>query len=277
MANLLFDRKLELSIGESGKEGFLYRNLRIGFKVEKSSSDKPNKALIKVYNLSINNRAQVEKAGNAVILKAGYGEEIDNIFSGDVSKAFTELDKTDFITTIESGDGEIAYKSSVIEKSYAKGTDLKDVFGELISKTGLQIGDISGVVNEKLLSGLSLSGSVKDQISILSERQNAEWSIQDGAVQILKRGTTTQEEAVLISATTGMIGIPKKRFEKDTSGKEKELGIEVVSLLNGKIKPGRLIRVESKLISGDFKVQKVTHEGDNYAQEYYSKVEAVPL
>lgn len=277
MSTQLFDRKIEVSIGESGKTGFLYRDLRIGFKVEKSLSDKPNKATVKIYNLAINNRSQVEKTNNAVVIKAGYGQEIDNIFSGDVSKAFTEQDKTDFITTIESGDGEIAYKTSVIEKSYSKGTDLKSVFSDLINQTGLQIGDISGVVNEKLLSGLSLSGSVRDQISILSERQNSEWSIQDGAVQIISKGTATKESAILISATTGMIGIPKKRFEKDTSGKDKELGIEVTSLLNGKIKPGRLIRVESKLISGDFKVQKVIHEGDNYAQEYYSKIEAVPL
>ena len=57
--------------------------------------------------------------------------------------------------------------------------------------------------------------------------------------------------------------------------KAKRTGIEVTSLLNAGIRPGRRIQVLSKYLDAVYKVEKVTHAGDTHGGEWYSQVEAV--
>lgn len=272
MSQQLFDRKIELTIGKRGQQGFLYRDLRVTFKVEKSLNPKPNKSEIKVYNLTKDNRSKAEVTGNVIILRAGYGTQLESIFTGDVAKAKTELDGVDYVTTFELGDGELLYKSAKSELSFAKGTDVKEAIQTVLSQAGFNLGDITGLVTEKLQSGLVLSGNVRKHLDDVAVRQGFEWSIQDDAVQILGKGKSTKQEAVFLSPETGLIGIPKNRFGKEVQ----EKGIEFDCLLNGKIKPGRQVIISSKVIQGKYRVEKVIFQGDNYGQDFMCKCEAVP-
>ena len=266
----LFGRKVELTIGKKGEQGFLYKDLRIAFKVEKSLESKPNKGEIKVYNLTRDNRAKAEQNGNVIILKAGYGEQLESIFTGDVAKAKTELDGVDYVTTFELGDGEIQYRTARAELSFAKGTDVKEVMKTILAKVGGILGDVSGLSSEKLQAPMVFSGDVRKHLDDVAVRQGFEWSIQDGAYQIIGNGKATKENAVFLSAKTGLIGIPKNRVGKDISAK----GIEFDALLNGKIKPGRKVVIESKFFSGIYRIEKVKFEGDNFGKEFYARCEA---
>lgn len=267
MSQQLYDRKIELLIGKPGKQGILYKDLRISFSVEKSSSSVPNKSEVKIYNISRLRRALTEEKGNVIALRAGYGNSVETIFSGDVARSITELDGPDWVTTFEMGDGEKAYRAGKIDQSFSKGTSIKDVFTSMISSLGLGSGDLSGITSDSLIGPLSLSGPVKTHLDDLSERSGAEWSIQNGSVQVIPKGGTTKNEAILLSAETGLIGIPKKKDD----------GVEVISLLQGKINPGSKIVIKSNVINGNFRVEKVKHAGDNFGQEFYSTMEVVKL
>lgn len=272
MGQELFNRKIELTIGKRGQQGFTYRDLRVGFKVSKSLDSKPNKGEIKVYNLTKDNRAKAEQSGNVIILKAGYGEQLETIFTGDVARAKTELQGTDYVTTFELGDGETQYRYSRAEISFAKGTDVKDAITTVLGMVGAALGDISGLTPQKLLSPLVISGDVRKHLDSLAVRQNFEWSIQDDQYQILGKGKTTKEEAVLLSSDTGLVGIPKNRF----GDKDQAKGIEFDALLNGKIKPGRKVVFASPTVQGTYRVEKVTFLGDNFDKDFYVRGEAAP-
>ena len=272
MADLLFDRKIEITIGKRGQTGFIYKDLRVTFKVEKSLNSKPNKSEIKIYNLTKDNRSKAEQSGNVLLLKAGYGKNIETIFTGDVAKAKTELEGTDYVTVFELGEGEFLFKTAKADISFSKGTDLKEAITSILNSSGFSLGDITGLVSEKLQSPLVLSGNVRKHLDDIATRQNLEWSIQDEKIQILKKGEATKEEVFVLSPNTGLIGIPKNRVGKT----EGEKGIEFECLMNGKLKPGRKVQIESSFFQGRYRIEKIVYQGDNYGQDFTCKCEAAP-
>lgn len=267
MANdTLFNRKASFQFGLPGQLGRFYSGLRLRFKIIKTSDSKPNKSNVQVYNLTKETRTLAEKKGQVFILSAGYENTEEVLFSGDIARIITELDGPDYITTFEAGDGEKAFQTARIEKSFQENVDIKDVFSEVINSLGKSIKDVSAVKSSKIVNGISLSGLSRTHMDELTKRYGLEWSIQDGAVQITEALKSTKESAVLLSVNSGLIGVPKKK--EDGS-------IDVVSLLQPQIRPGRIISIESKFLTGEFVCRKVTHSGDTHGQDWYSQIEAI--
>ena len=101
----------------------------------------------------------------------------------------------------------------------------------------------------------------------MAKRFNFDWSVQDGAVQATQDGAPVPGLAILVSSSTGLIGNVVKRAE----------GIEFTTLLNGEIKPGRLLSIDSFDVKGFFKTRKVTFQGDTHDGPWFANVEAAPL
>ena len=264
---LLFDRKAVITFGPRGEQGKQISGLRVKFQIEKNLEAIPNKATISVYNLNSDSRALTERKNLALVLAVGYGQLLENVFNGDIARPTSKLDGADIITTFEVGDGEKAYQESKVNITYAGGTTLKDAILGVAKSFGKSIKDLSALGPEKILNGMVLSGPSRKHMDDLSSKAGVEWSIQDDSIQIIKKGGATNDEAVLLTSTSGLIGIPVK----------KDKGIEVASLLQTKIKPGGIIEVRSKFISGMFKVTKVIHKGDTHDNEWLSVVEALPV
>lgn len=291
----LFNRAVQVTIGQRDKDGIQIRNLRISFSVEKTNEKQPNPAVIKIWNLSRQSRAIIEQRKAAIILEAGYGEwrsdtlgnerfsgDLKKLFTGDIAQVVTERSGADIITTIEAGDGEQAYNFARMDASYKPGTQVGQVMDGILSSFGLTRGSVLGLnQNDQFQNGLSLSGPTRDHMSAIAQRQGLEWSIQDNQLQILPPTEGTEQEAVLLNQATGLIGSPYKTVivnqdllqKKD--GKNAASGVQVRSLLNPELRPGRYVKVESHLVNGVFRVRSVTHAGDTHAGEYYSNVEAV--
>lgn len=262
----LFNRKAAVAFGPRGGLGRAFTDLRIQFKIEKTLESSPNKAEIRITNLSRDSRSIAEKEKQFLRLEVGYGDQLESIYSGDIARAITSLEGADYVTAFETGDGEIAYQSSRIDVSFAEGTSLVDIFKKVVSSFSGAAPDLSAIKDERVNGGLTLTGLSRSHMDALTARQGLQWSIQDGQVQILPAGGNTKNQAVLLSSDSGLIGIPKK----------KDKGIEGVSLLQPKIKPGGLIQIKSKNINGFFVVQKVVHAGDTHGPEWNSLFEALP-
>lgn len=263
----IYLRKATVAIApKAGGEGIAVSDLRISFNIEKSSESNPNVSKISIYNLNPTNRAFLESEKLQVVLSAGYETYQEIIFAGDIRKASSMRTGPDWVTTIESGDGEAALTEVTTDKSYGPGTDLKTVFNDLIGGLGLSKGnvDLSGVT-ATVQNGLTVSGRNKEQLDELTKKQGLEWSVQNGAVQVTKQGAATQVEAVLISPETGLIGAPAKR----------EKGIEFTAALNPKLVPGRSVQVQGSAINGVYVVRKATFDGDTREGNWTVKVEAL--
>lgn len=268
-AEILFDRGARVVFGkiltENGRE---VRDLRVKFKVEKTSESTPNKATIAVYNLNQQSRAIAEAEGNLITFDAGYQGRLENIFIGDVARAISTVSGTDIITEFECGDGERAYQDSTLDKSFSPGTGISQVFSAAAESLGLTQGEQADVGDKSYLNGLSVSGPVRNILDSLTATQDLEWSIQDGALQITKVKGKTQAEAVELTSNSGLLDSPKK----------KDKGLEVKALLNPKFKPGRGVFITSIAVKrGLYVIRRVVHEGDTHGNEWFSTLEVEPV
>ena len=263
----LFERQIIVEIGVKGQPAQRYEGLRVKFHVEQTPAGTPNKGKIEVYNLSRQSAAVVEKPGSMVRLIAGYKGHSEVIYTGDISPktSKTELDGTDYVTRMECADGIDVYQNASVEKSYAEGTPYKDVLTE-VAQSMQEIGmpSITGVPDESVLGGLTLFGLSQKSMTDLTKKLGLDWSIQDAVVQVTKKGGATNDSAVLLSPQTGLVGIPKRKDDN----------IELTSLLQPSIRPGRQIELQSRRLNGRYIASKVIHTGDNFDKDFYTIIEA---
>lgn len=306
MSSTLFDRKYELIFGHnvqrgtSQSSGLLIRDLRITFKVEKTLESIPNSMVLEIYNLSKSSRSIIEEefekysklVGEArttyppnIFLNAGYGLNLKNIFTGNSAFVHHRQIGADIITTVECGDGESAFAAARLEKSFAPGVSVGTVIQDLKTALGLNAGQIKGLnENDTFPNGLTLSGPVKNHLDLIAERQGLEWSIQNGQLQMLPVALPTDEEVILLNSQTGLIGTPQKIKMVNQStliikdGVNAQSGIIANALLNGDIRPGRRIKVESKFFQGEvFKLRKCIYEGDTHSNKWFTGIEGASI
>jgi hypothetical protein len=240
---------------------------RIAFNVELNSEGNVNIGKVSIYNLNATSRSFIEQDKIKIVLMAGYGPNPQIIFSGEVDGDKTKSEKSgpDLITTIESGDGRLSLNNTVLNKTFAPGVSIDQVLKDIAKEMQIpsKIQDLSP---EKFAQGLSISSSPAEVLDNLTKKQDLEWSIQAGILEIKKKNRPISTEKVVISPETGLVSIPKKLTD----------GIEFVSLLNPLIRPGRPVQIESKFLKGEdfFIVRKVQHQGDNFSGPWNSFVEA---
>lgn len=278
-SNKLYMRRV--SVGIAGKAGTIdLEGLRINFNIEKTNEGSPNRATIKVYNLSDKTRSTFEEGGARIIVSAGYRDTFGVIFSGNITKAkqkksgksvVTEggvkkmIEGVDVITEIDAGDGDNAYRNSVWHKGYPPGTTVRQVIDDLVNSFGLPKAiDESAIPDKQYANGFATEGYVRNVLNDICKTNDLEWSIQNEVLQIVSKKISTTFGAVLLTPETGLVGSPTKTGD----------GVEFDSLLQPGLMPGRNVKLESRYIKGLFKVRKVTHTGDSHDGDFLSKCEA---
>lgn len=283
---LSFGRIVQLSVGKRGAPSpLLISGLRITFNIEKSLETAPNKSLVEVYNLSPKSRSVFTQQNAAINLVAGYQQNSRSIFTGDIVTVTPSKRGPDILTSIEAFDGYAEYQNKEADLSFGPGTSVGTVFTQLASSFGLQTGEVQGLNTDAVYqNGVTFSGRVKDHMdTLVGQQQGLDWSIQDGALQVLPVATASTRPAVLLTPATGLIGSPFTRtvlqpeIAKKENGLLIENGVQLRSLLNPNLLPGRLVVVQAEFVNGTFKIMRVKHSGDTHGQTFYSDVEAVSV
>ena len=268
----LFGRKVQVQIDTLVVDG-----LRVAFKIEKSLSPDPNKVEVSIYNLSEDSRKRLQKKDATIIVQAGYEENIAQIFRGTLRTVSHVMNGGDRVTKITAGDGEKELRSVRINESMASGATIEAVAKKLIDALGLKTGNaLTELSKGGFRSGLTdfangkvLHGLASRELEKLLKSAGLSYSVQDGALQLLRPGDALQTEAVLLNAGTGLIGSP----EYGETGKDKKITLKVRSLLQPTLFPGRRVKIESATVNAVLRVDKVTHNGDTHAQAWYSELE----
>ncbi len=282
--SLLAERRVRAIVGSTLVDG-----LRVQFKVRKTVEKRPNECELSITNLTATQRAAMQAKGIALIVEAGYATTIAQIFSGQTRYVSSAHPGADWVTKIQSGDGERAYRWEIVNESFKPGTTVAQVFGRIAPATGLDVQDaidkVRELITEQFTQGYTAFGKVSKQIDRLLKGRGLEWSIQDGKLQVTEIDKPTAGNAVLLSPSTGLIDSPSygspAASEKPEPGviapKSNKQILKVKSLLQPRIRPGALIRVESEEIKGNFRCQSVDHTGDTHGQEWYSEADVVPV
>ena len=278
----LFDRFTSLTIGRPGTQGTRFEDLRIGFQVVKTSDSNSNTAKISIYNLNDNSIGLIELERQQAILEAGYNgrrnpieglivaQPFNGIIAlGDIFNVTTVRKGVDRITTFEVGDSERALQEATLDKSFAPGIGTGTIVEQLGQALGAVRGTITGVVDQIFNQGLSITGKARDTLDEITEKMGAEWSIQDGELQILPLGGATNEQAILLTPDTGLLGAPTRKV-----GRDMQESVEFISLLNPRMRPGRRVVIESETLSGQFTIRNANFNGDNKEGQFITKCEA---
>lgn len=281
---VLFQRECRITVGAALgaiRTGLRVEKHRCAFRVEKTSKPEPNKAALQVYNLSREQRAQIEelrpKKGDArgvpVLIEAGYKETgLAQIFLGDLRTVYSKREGADWITTVESGDGEAA-KLSSITQAYGPQTSPDVALRAIVKALGIGEGNVAAIAARLRTTGAAtlftkravFSGSAYEHMTHFARSAGLEWSIQDGAIQLIDQGKTLAGFATRLSPSSGLIGTP-------TIDPKGVLSCQM--LIQPSVKVGSLLVLESAAVRGNYKIQRATWEGDTYGIPWYIQVEA---
>lgn len=290
-----FKRVCQVVVGQSGK-GILIENLRIQFEIVKTSDPDPNYAIIKIFNLAPSNEEKIRKEFDDIIVNAGYKDSVRLIFRGNIRFAYRYRQGSDWITEIEAGDGDKDFRNAVINETLAAGTTNKQLVDRAAKTFSSTTKGELQLKERQRYRGKVISGNTRDILHDVAQESGANWSIQDGQLQIIKVDSVLSEEAIVINASTGMLNSPEVN----------DKGIAVKALLNPQLRVNGRIKLDNNSIKlkalkpktlanarqreeatrkepvrldpdGIYKILKITHKGDTRSNDWYTEVECIGL
>lgn len=285
-------RKVDLVVS-SGSKGLDLSQFKIVFQTHQMDVDQPPTAEITIYNLAAETSKQIQNEFQYVALQAGYVDgNVGVIFQGSIKqfRSGRENNINSFLT-IFAADGDTAYNFGLTSKALAAGASLRDQVNVILgtaAEKGVTAGSIPETIGTggtlprgKVLFGLGLA-----QLTNIANSGNCSWFIQNGQLNIVSETGYLSDEAVVLNARTGMIGVPEATNN----------GIEVRSLLNPMIKVGTRVKIDNASINqttvisqgfprytdlsfpasvnadGIYRVLVVEHSGDTRGNEYYTRM-----
>lgn len=272
-------------------------NLHIGFQIDKDTTKESNKGKLEIYNLSDATRKKIEVPDTEVEIYAGYKKAGGAIlaFKGSVTYGFTRDVGTDCITTLDLADGTKAMRDSYCSLSYAPGTSAKTIIQRCANEMGVPVvyGEDVGEL-ESYQNGYSYIGQADGALTEICNALGLSWSIQNNILNIILAGGTSTNRGLVFSPQSGLVGVPErivqaeyksnksnpKKTQKEKAKKNdprKKAGWKINTLLVPSVNPADMVKVESKWITGWFRVEKVAHRGDYNGTNWGSAMELIEV
>lgn len=262
-------------------DGLRVEGLRMAFKVAKSTKREPNTCELRIWNLAEQTRAKLQGKGVPVILSAGYKDNAAVLFQGDSRTIDHIRENADWITRVRCGDGERAYQWAHFSDSFAPGSSIADVIRGAAKALGVNTGNLDDELNKgnfrgaltSFAHGYTAHGKAALELDRLLRTCGFSWSIQDGALQLLRGDAPAPGQAVLLTPDTGLIGSPEHNAPDK---KSKPPRVKFRSLLQPQIRCGGTVELRAAAVKGQFRVESIEHTGDTASTEWYTSGEGLP-
>lgn len=290
-----FDRIYKLTVGIEGKDGVELEGkpradgLDISFDIIKDLNQTTNKCKLLIRNLTSATAKKLEREDSVCVLEVGYSDDIGlrRIFIGVVLTAKTKIDGTERICELELADGHIAIRDTNVSLSYERNVTRKKAIDDCASAMGLLVKYAEDCEFTTFANGFSFIGKGRNCLDKVCEGTGLNWSIQNNTLQIIKSNGTNKPYAVLLSAESGLIGFverivkgPKKTAKKKktkSEKKEKKAGWKLQSLLDPTLNPGDLVKIETRDVTGWFKIESLRHTGQYRGSDWYTEMEVYEI
>ncbi len=268
---VLIDNYVDIALAKkSAPNAFLITQHQISFNIKKDKKTEGNKANITITNPPKKLVDYLELFATkkiAFILKAGYAGDNVTIFQGTIEKFEFKFDGPESKLEIKGTDGGNNLKEATSTRSYPAGTAYSKIVSDLAQDMGLPLG-VKINADGTTKSPTYFSGKTSLNLAWLAKAQNADFSVQDGAVWWMPEAKRLPSAVYELKASTGLIGEVEAynnnsdKQAHDTAGVKP--AIKVTCLLNGRIIPNSTVYVESndKRYKGYYKVTEVTHRGE---------------
>src|SRR5678816_406024 len=152
-------------------------------------TETPNQAEITLTNLAETSRQDLVRGPAKVRLEAGYDSTPRLLFLGDVRFGSNEHTGTEWETKLQLGDGARAYAEARHNRSYAKGTPVTTIVGDLAKAFGVSLPPEMNQLTElqtRISTGEVVTGWVADELERILAPYGMGFSFQDGRLQIMR-------------------------------------------------------------------------------------------
>lgn len=261
-----WERQYRLSVGQAGAEGFQLgegeRPLHIAFSVERADTKSANTANLSIWNLNKEHLAELNKNDCIVALRAGYGKSMPLIFTGVVTYTRTKKDGNDMLTEIELVDNRIELRDTYVSVSYADTVSCKTLIQDTAEQMGIAVSISYNAEFKDIPNGFSYVGNASEILTKACDTSGLVWDIQNGVLQVKKPNDTMSREVYKLSAETGLIGMPQ-RVQISEQDATYQYGWDVNFLMNAAITIDDYVYLDSKYVTGYFRVYSLSIDGDN--------------
>ncbi|MEV9641772.1 hypothetical protein ABZ756_13810 [Mammaliicoccus sciuri] len=233
-----------------------YPDLHFDFKVDFDVDPEPSTAEVKIYNLSKDTISKLKK-GMPCILNAGYQSNSGSIFTGGIITAKTTWSGVDKITTVTMGDGAAEWMKTKVSKTFKQNTRASQVIRGVIGLFGLEVGEIQLEKDVIYKKGKVVHGPLQRELrQIVVNDCKSKLLITNSIISIRpkSKGVNT---GFMLNSDTGLVGTPEQMDSEDAD-------YSVTCLLNHRIREDSLIRIESRTVTGNFRVVKGSHDGSSW-------------
>lgn len=308
MSNYLWMRKWRILVVDAqDKEALNVSDLHVKFSVKKSR-DIYNFATVEIYNLTAETEQKILKEGDRVVIEAGYEGYLNTTADGSIAEIKDDKGKTqekqygkifdgqiiypsrrkenntDYVLSLLCIDGANILGANFVSKTLNKGINQRQIVDAVCEKSRVKIPTnniTQGLSGQRLPRGKVIFGEPIDLIADIARGNAASYWINDGKLNISKLTDVAEDEAIVQSPETGLIGIPTQT----------QHGANFKLLLNPAVHLKTLVQLknseitEAQVTPGQqqmpldpdwiYQVIELTHTGDTMGNDWYTDCVAV--
>lgn len=236
------------------------------------------------YNLSEDTANKAFKRGKSLSFRAGYVESVDTIFTGTIRNVIRDRRGPDTITRVICRGGKLTDEQSQINETLGNGAPVTDVIRACGKALGYPIvmDDSKFSDLEPYIYGPTLQGDPRVLLDKLAYTHKFDYIIENDKLVVVRKGSYREGTVNVISQLTGMEGIPEIT----------EVGADVVTRLNPKIRIGGRFRIESTLKrynfsnlyfrdipesagQGEYNIFRIEYTGDTWGDAWSNKITGI--
>lgn len=195
-----------------------------------------------------------------VAISAGYDDEVQELFHGDIWTALPVKRGADIWLDIKAIKSFFSSSTMGSRTITGEKMPIKDVCSKVAQWSGLRFEWLSK--SKKTVDCFAYTGSITDAIRKISDLDDVIAYEEDNTLKVIDKNP--QPKGIkLISEDSGMIGMPRINH----------FGIEVKTLLDNTVKLGSMIELQSKLVpaaNGQYWVYSVIYQGSLREAPFYS-------
>lgn len=248
------------------------QDLDVEFEIPFDDDTEADEAEIIVYNISDLTIQNIKKDAQ-ISVTAGYWSDTGVIFSGVISKVKIYYSGEDRVTEIYAIDQASLQERELKSISYAKGTTASKILRDLVSQVGLPVAVFSPKRDHTYKDKSTVDGGLMENIRKYAKVCGVSAYICKGQIYV-RHILDGDGLDFTLSSDTGLLSLSE--FEEEQTAedfKDTVTGYEMTMLLQHRITTASLIHVQSRNVTGTYRVREGSHTYDG--TDFLTKVKAI--
>lgn len=245
---------------------------KISVDIKLDTESTANTGTVTVHNLSKTHEQLIVERGVAIEVDAGYGSQIGRIFTGSVQRVEREREGLERMTKIAVSSSEIEAEKlgGFTMRTYQGAYSVRSIVSDIVQlDMQLPLGDLTPIPESLTTNNWQWAESSREALkNLLKTHGITAYQDGDGVLQFNRAGMRSQVAATItLNRNNGLVETPSVT----------DKGVRARSLLNPAMRIGDVLRLESELITGEYKITTLSHTGSNWDDNLYTELEASHL